>query len=531
MMTAPSGGYAVVQALRDSGVELIFGIPGTHNLEIYRYLADSGIRHVAPRHEQGGGYAADGYARATGRPGVLLTTSGPGLTNACTAAATAYADSIPMLVISPGVPRGLEGADVGWLHEVKDQSGHMNCLLDRSIRVDTAAEAYDAIASTIRDWAVRRARPAHIEIPVDVLEEAMDPSTLQSPAQPVKPPQPTSTDLDGAAAALQRDGSLIIVVGGGSRRAAEPLRQLAEALDAVVITTVNGKGVLPEQHPLSLGASIRLPEAQRFINDADVLLIAGSELGDSDLWGGVLKPTGTVIRIDIDAAQLHKNVAADIALHGDSAATLTALAERVAGGSAVERLAPRAAELRRELDTAALRDGQPWAAFHEALVAALPPDTIVAGDSAKVSYFGTVHQWPMQQPGQFLYPAGYATLGYGLPAAIGAAVGCPDRPVIVLAGDGGTMFTVQEFCTAVDLGLSLPVIVMNNGGYGEIRDEMRQRGIAPVAVDVRSPEFAALGRACGGRGARVGTPDELSAAVLEALGESVPTMIEVDVRP
>jgi len=173
-----SGGHAVVRALVDNGVDLVFGIPGTHNLEIYRYLADSGIRHVTPRHEQGGGYAADAYARVSGRPGVLITTTGPGLTNATTAAATAYADSIPMLLISPGMPRGMERKDIGWLHEVKDQHAHLEAIVDTSIRVDSAAEAYAAITATFRRWRISRPRPVHTEVPVDVLDEAYDPGSL-----------------------------------------------------------------------------------------------------------------------------------------------------------------------------------------------------------------------------------------------------------------------------------------------------------------------------------------------------------------
>lgn len=527
-----SGGFAVVQALRDSGVDLVFGIPGTHNLEIYRHLGGSPIRHIAPRHEQGGGYAADGYARATGRPGVLITTSGPGLTNACTPAATAYADSIPLLLISPGVPQGFERADIGLLHEVKDQHAHLDCLVDRSIRAQSAQQAYEAITATLAEWPTRRPRPVHIEVPLDVLEEQIDPASLSRPTAAPAAPRPTEAGLVQASAALAGARSVAVLAGGGSRRAAEPLRALAELLDAVVLTTVNGKGSLPERHPLSLGASVRLPESRRIADGADVLLVVGSELGDSDLWGGIFAPTGTVIRIDIDAAQLQKNLDAAITLHGDAAAVLHELASRLraegAGGSR-SGLGRHAAALRGELETAALRDGEPWRAFHEALVARMPGDTIVAGDSAKVSYFGTVHQWPMSHAGQFLYPAGYATLGYGLPAAIGAKLGCPDRPVLVLAGDGGTMFTIQEFMTAVDLELPLPVIVMNNGGYAEIRDEMRSRHIQPQAVDVRAPDFTMLGKAFGGHGVRVTTPDSVADAAVEAFTARRPTLIEVPV--
>lgn len=524
-----SGGYAVVQGLRDSGVDLVFGIPGTHNLEIYRYLAGSGIRHVAPRHEQGGGYAADGYARATGKPGVLITTSGPGLTNACTAAATAYADSIPLLLISPGMPRGLERADVGWLHEMKDQHGHLDTLVERSLRVESAHDAYAAIRDTFAAWPNRRPRPVHVEIPVDVLEAPMPaPLDIRTGPRP-EAPTPVPADLDRAAALLTTANDVVVIAGGGTRHATRALRRLVEALGAAVLTTVNGKGVLPETHPLSLGAAIRLPEAQRIAEKADALLVVGTELGDSDLWGGTITPTGAVVRIDIDPAQLQKNLSAGVALCGDAADVLTALTERIASGASAAASSRSAETARTELAAAALREGAQWLPFHEALTAALPDEVVVAGDSAQVSYFGTVHQWPMPTPGRFLYPTGYATLGYGLPAAIGAKLGCPDWPVLALVGDGGTAFTIQELLTAVDLRLPIPVVVMNNQGYGEIRDEMRARGIDPLAVDVRAPDFPALAEACGAYGTRADSPAELAEKVRAALTCDLPTVIEVPV--
>lgn len=186
--------------------------------------------------------------------------------------------------------------------------------------------------------------------------------------------------------------------------------------------------------------------------------------------------------------------------------------------------------LRSRLDEEALREGGPYAAYHDELRRALPAETIVAGDSAQVSYFGTAHQWTCLRPGQFLYPAGFATLGYGIPAGIGAALAAPDTPVVVLCGDGGVMFTIQEFATAVDLRLRLPVVVFNNNGFQEIRQEMADRGFPPIAVDVRSPDFPLLGQALGGHGCRVEGAPALADAVREALGRDTPTLIEVPIR-
>jgi len=528
-MTTPStGGRAIVRALAERNVDLVFGIPGTHNLEIYRHLSGSGIRHVTPRHEQGGGYAADAYARVSGRPGVVITTTGPGLTNAITAAATSYADSLPVLYISPGMPTGMERADIGWLHEMKDQHATIDGAVDRSIRVGSAAEAYAAIHETFDRWEVERRRPVHIEVPIDVLDGEYDDSALVRPENHATARVPEASSLTAAAEALTGASSIMMVVGGGARLAAEEVRAVAERLGAPVVTTVNGKGILPEDHPLSLGASIRLPEAHALLTEAAALLVVGSVLGDDELWGNVATASGVVVRLDVDPAQLDKNLAATHHLLGDAAATLRLLLQALAN-EVPNLMSVRGPAMRASLDAAALVTGAPFAPFHEALSKAIPPETIIAGDSAQVSYFGTASQWTSLRPGQFVYPAGFATLGYAIPAAIGASLAAPQTPVVVVAGDGGTMFTIQEFATAVDLRLPLPVVVFNNSGFQEIREGMEARGIDPIGVDVRSPDFPLLGKALGGEGLRVHTPAELADAVADALQASGPTLIEVPI--
>ena len=184
-----TGGAAVIDSLVAHGVRDVFGIPGTHNLELYRYLPASGIRHMVTRHEQAAGYAADGYARVSGRPGVLITTSGPGITNAVTALATSYADSVPTLAVSPGVPRGKVGADIGWLHEVKNQQAVLDAVCGRSIRVEDADEIPEVVATVFDGFASGRPRPVHLEVPVDVLEGEWirRPASRRSAPRPVRP--------------------------------------------------------------------------------------------------------------------------------------------------------------------------------------------------------------------------------------------------------------------------------------------------------------------------------------------------------
>jgi thiamine pyrophosphate-dependent acetolactate synthase large subunit-like protein len=518
---AMTGGEAVVRALRAGGAELVFGIPGTHTLPIHRHLTANGIRHVTPRHEQGGGYAADGYARVSGRAGVVVATSGPGVINAATPAATAYADSVPMLVVSPAMPTGVEGRDTGYLHEGKDQRGAMEALVSWSHRAGSPGDAAAAIAAAFEHFAAGRPRPVHVEVPVDVLgarEEIR-----------VRAPRPAPAPLDEQA--LERAASLLagaerpaIVLGGGARGAAEAATRLAERLGAPVVTTVNGKGVVSERHPLSLGAQLRLPATQRFLAARDVVLAVGTELGESDLWGPPLRLDGRLIRVDVDAAQLHKNARADVALAGDARAALEGLLDALpARAGAHEDLASVRAAIRAE----ALADGEPFLPLAAALDEALGRDGILSGDSTMASYYGAVHFVPMDASRRWIYPTGYATLGYALPAAIGAKLAAPARPVIALVGDGGLLFTVAELATAAELGIPLPVLVPNNGGYGEIRAQMAAEEIEPIGVDLRVPDLPALGRAFGGEGLRVDDPARLAPALREALERPGPTIIEV----
>ncbi|TWF80923.1 acetolactate synthase-1/2/3 large subunit [Pseudonocardia hierapolitana] len=540
-MSVRNGGSAVVETLAAHGVDTVFGIPGTHNLELYRHLAPCGIRAVTPRHEQGAGYAAEGYARVSGRPGVVLTTSGPGMTNAMTAAATAYAESQPMLVLSPGVPTGTEGRDLGLLHETKDASGAMDRLVRWSRRVAGPEDAADAVTAAFATFRGARPRPVHVEIPLDVLEQQWDGSPWVGAV--TAPPEPDAADVRCAATLLAGARRPLVIVGGGAVDAAAEVRALTEALGAPVATTVNGKGVLDESHPLAVGASVRLRALHKAAAESDALLVVGSELGDSDLWEGRITAQ-TVIRCDIEPGQLHKNCQAAVALLGDAATTLRALRTALPTSGALVGTYPtnapfvgthgpasvRASELR-DACRAEARDGA--ATYEEinlAVRAALPADGVLAGDSSQVTYLGSVHFFDVPAPRRFCYTPGYATLGYGLPAAIGASLARPGEPVAVLLGDGAFLFSVQELATAVDLRLPLPIVVVDNGGYREIRDQQEQRGIPPVGVDLPVPDLAALAGAFGAHGVRTSDPGALTALVADALSADRPTVIHLEME-
>lgn len=516
---------AVLETLRGYGIDTVFGIPGTHSLEFYRPLRELGIRPITTRHEQGASYGADGWSQVRGLPGVVITTSGPGLLNSLSGAATAYAESRPMILLSPGRPVGHDFRDIGSLHETKNPSAAVNAIVGVSRRVTSAAEAVTMIHDAMRDFAHSRPRPIHIEIPLDILEAPADVPESATAPRPLGEPAPApEADVAAAVEALAASERPVILAGGGSLAAGEHLLELAELLEAPVITTTNGKGAIPEKHRLSLGADLRLSTAHEFLRSRDALLVIGSKVGEAELWGGDITPQGPVVRVDIMRDQMLCNLTPDVEVPGNSAAVvpqlLTGLRARadaggpghaagsgdVVGSDAAGDVAPsarRAPDLREVFD-AMDEEGRTWApelaALNEIIMNVVPDDTILAGDSSQVTYMGSTTFFRAPVPHSLLYMGTYATLGYGLPAAIGAKLAAPERPVVCLVGDGALMFSIQELMTAVELGLDLPVICVDNGGYGEIRQNMVDRSILPLGVDLVQPDWVRLAEGFGATG-------------------------------
>lgn len=512
---ADTAGRAVLETLRGYGVDAVFGIPGTHNLELYRPLAELGIRAVTNRHEQGSGYGADGWAQRTGLPGVVITTSGPGLQNAMSAIGTAFCESRPLIVLSPGVPRGAEFADVGTLHETKDATAMVGAIAEWSRRVTSAAEAVEAMHDAFTLFRTGRPRPVHIEIPLDVLEAPADvPAEARRPR--VGPPRVSGDPEALAEAARLLDGAArpVIVAGGGSVDAQSGVTALAERLGAPVLTTLNGKGVVDERHPLSLGSNLRLATARAVAEDADVVLVIGSKLGEAELWAPRLEARGAVVRIDISPLQLDKNLDATVGIVGDAA---TATAALLALLREPRREARDVAAERAAIDAEMRATAPETVALAEVIVEALPEDAIVAGDSSQIVYMALGSVLRSRQPHALLYTPTYATLGYGLPAAIGARVAQTEHPVVTVIGDGALMFCVNELVTAVEQRLDVTVVCVDNGGYAEIRQNEVDRGMTPVGVDLVQPDWAALATAFGATGRRVESRDDIVPSIRDAI--------------
>jgi thiamine pyrophosphate-dependent acetolactate synthase large subunit-like protein len=524
-MTTITCGEATMRLLEAYGVSTVFGIPGVHTLDFCRGLG-SGIRHVQVRNEQGAGFMAEGWARATGRPGVALVISGPGVTNAATALGQCYADSLPMLLISAEADSRTIGKGWGVLHEVTEQKRASEPLTAFSATVRRASDVPELLARAFSIFASQRPRPVHISLPIDVQAERVsgDWAPVALPARPVAAPE----QIARAAALLKSAARPLIMTGGGAVEAAADLTEIAERLGAIVVASTAGKGIVPDDHPLSLSASTVRPEVQAFLAEADVVLAVGTELSETDSFVERMPLDGKLIRIDIDPAKITDFYPAEIGIVSDAAPAVAALKGELEGHVANAR---GDAEARvKELRAAITANLSPSERQHVALLNRLariaPAETVWSGDACQLVYTGAFAM-PVRAPRRWFYPAGYCALGNALPNAIGAKLARPGAPVAVLAGDGGFMFTMPELVTAAELGLALPVIIWENGGLKQIQDDMDLRGIPRVGVEGINPDFVALAEACHCHGTAPKAADEFEATFAKALKADRPTVIVV----
>ena len=491
-MTETTVGMRLVEGLAARGVEVVFGIPGVHTVELYRGLSGSSIRHITARHEAGCAFMADGYARASGKPGVAFVITGPGVLNAMTAMAQARADSVPMLVISGVNARASLGRGLGYLHEMPDQAAVVAALCPTRRLTDPAD------LGALLDWAFAtmtggRPTPVHIEIPTDVMPLACDPLPAPVDVRPLR----VMPDLDPAAALLNRAQRVVILAGGGARGQEADLRALAEVLDAPVIQTVNARGMMHD-HPLTVPASPSLAAVRALIAGADQILALGTELGptDYDMYGiGGLPDLTGMIRVDICADQLARHPAA-VTLQGDAGAAMRALLPMLDLHKGTGGI--RAANAR-QLARAELAVLDPLMvdrlAMVEVIRAAIPCAQIV-GDSTQPLYAANLYYDHDRAGGWFNAATGFGALGYGPGAAIGAALAQPKAHTVCLIGDGGLQFSAAELRTALDAQIPMTFLVWNNAAYGEIADAMRAAGTEVIGCHPSPLNLGAFAEAC-----------------------------------
>lgn len=489
-------GEALVRRLEAHGVDTIFGIPGVHTVELYRGLAASPIRHVTPRHEQGAGFMADGYARASGKPGVALVITGPGLTNTLTPMAQARADSVPMLVVSGVNVLSSLGKGLGHLHELPNQSALAATVALDSTRVTTADSLAGVVDRAFARMAEGRPGPTHIEVPLDVAGQAHDSPMSAPPAS--CPPMASLDQITAAADLLRHAERLVILVGGGATAAAEDIRKLAERLDAPVVLTTNARGHM-HGHPLVIPASPSLPPVRQLIEGADCVLAIATELGQTDYdmeFTGALPKFPNLIRMDICAEQLDRHPA-DLALHGAAstgvAALLVALEDHDAEGQGGAKLAR---DTREQAFASLTAKQQTHVGFLDAARDVLP-NALMVGDSTQLIYAGNLYYDHDRPGGWFNAATGYGALGYGIPAAIGAALACPETRVLCITGDGGAQFVLPELMTAADEKLPVIFLVWNNDGYGEIATSMEDAEVEVIGCDPTPPDFEKVAASCG----------------------------------
>lgn len=515
-------GAQISHMLKSRGVDTVFGIPGVHNQEMYRGIDEAGITHVLARHEQGAGFMADGYARASGRPGVAYVITGPGLCNIMTPIGQAYSDSVPLLVISSCLDE--TAARRGQLHQMKDQAGAGRCVADWSETALSPGAAYALIDRALSEFETTRKRPKQLSVPIRVLEgeaQAAVP-TRAVLARPV----PSADEIAAAADALRGARRPLIIAGGGARHAAEALNMLRDRLGAAVMTTYAGRGIFPPDCPLFYGSFLMRPGSVDEIAKADVVLAVGTELAEVDTWRGHLGHTGTMIRVDLDAEVLADQQRAEIPVAADSLlaaeALCDALPEMQGSDWSAEQVAARRAGWRAEVDSRLPGIG----AVCGHLQNSLPPETMMFSDMTQFAYAAN-EIWDIPRPGHWHHPSGFGTLGYALPAAIGGAVARPGLPTMCIAGDYGFQYTLPELGVAVELGLPLPILLWDNGKLREIEQHMISSQIAPKAVVARNPDFPALARAYGAGAEQPDSLDALSGAILRAFKADGPTLIRL----
>ena len=526
-------GSAILPLLEQMGVKTIFGLPGVHTIEIYRGISKTRIRHITPRHEQGAGFMADGYARSSGKPGVCLLITGPGITNAITAMAQARADSIPMLLISAINPVSRIKKEFGRLHQLPDQSALIKQVALISLTITKSSELIPALKTCFKEMLYNKRGPVHIEIPTDIqklecdfcieesnmvienIEDHLDHSTVENVAQQ-----------------LNKAKKPLLILGGGAKESEPYLHELIEGIGAPAITTVNARGLLGN-HPLCIPASPSLTCIREKILEADLVLAIGSEFGETDFdlyRDGKFPKIQYLIRVDIDRNQLNKNIKPEIAIKSSAIQFCKHLLYEIKA----KRFEPK--DLTQlKIDIQVIREkckDEIESKLQDPLDLIFRlvnnfPKAILVGDSTQPIYAGNLYSDVKKAGHWFNSATGYGTLGYAIPSAIGAKLASPTSPVIAIMGDGGFQFTSSELMTASEENVPVIFIVWNNNGYKEIKDSMLIEGVSPVGSSPKPPNFRLQALSYDLSYYLVENRHDLIKIVTIALEEDMPSIIEI----
>lgn len=523
-MARMTTGEVITQSLIANGVDTVFGIPGAHMYDFNDALArEAGrIRFIHTRHEQGAGYMAYGYAKASGRPAVYTVVPGPGLLNSGAALCTAYGGNAPVLCVTGNIMSHLIGQGRGQLHELPDHLATLRGLTKWAERIAHPTEAGRITAEAFRQMMSGRRRPVGIEIPWDVFGMAAEVDAPEA-APAVLPPRPDPQDVAAAAALIRTAKNPLIMVGAGAVDAGPEVAALARLLQAPVTAHRSGKGVLPEDDPLSLLP----PAAWHYWQNCDLLIGVGSRLELQYLRWRWMPRNLKVLRIDIDPTEMVR-LRPDVGLVTDSALGLRAL---------LDELGHPPARPSREAELSALREGavealrgvQPQEGYLRVIRDVLPRDGFFVEEVSQVGFTARMC-FPVYAPRQYVTCGYQDNLGFGFNTALGVKVAQPDKAVVSVSGDGGFLFGVQELATARQFGINVVSVVFNNASFGNVRrDQQTGYGNRLLGADLENPDFVALARAFGVRGILARDESELRRALTDALAEDAPVVIEVPV--
>jgi thiamine pyrophosphate-dependent acetolactate synthase large subunit-like protein len=528
--TTATGAVRLLESLEQLGVELVFGLPGVHNLPIWKALSESDVRLVGVRHEQTAVYAADGYARATGRLGVAVVTTGPGAANTLGATGEAMAAGSPVLVIATDIATALrrEGVYGGTLHETRDQTA-MFAPVTKSARLLSGVEE---IAGATLDSG-RRALgaptgPVYLGVPTDLLSKQ---ASMDAPSNEPPPAPPSTVSpalLDRASELLARAERPLIWAGGGALRAdAGPLvGELALKLAAPVLTTYMGRGLIAPDHPCAVHGPVHSREVGALWDEADLVVAIGTDFDGTNTQNWKMPAPPALIAVNVDEAEASKNYPADVALIGDARVVLKQLNPLVAERAGLPELERRLADIG-DAVSAWVRDDEPGASqLLEVMQRALPDDAVVVTDMCIPGYWLGGY-WQAPGPRRLGYPLGWGTLGFGFPASLGAAL-AGAGPTVCVCGDGGFMYACGELATVVQERIPLTIVLVDDGGYGMLRFDQQLSGEQPFGVDLLTPDFAALAASFGVPATSVdGFGGEFERALRDSIAAGEPRMIVV----
>ena len=527
-----SGGEALAKSLVREGIEVVFGIPG---IQLYGLVAgmrdEPGLEMLTTRHEQATTYMADGYARASGQPGVAMVVPGVGIYNAASGLATAYARSSPVLLIAGQIPREAIGKDLGAVHEISNQGEVVRPVTKWQRMVKRPREVPAAVNEAFRKMRTGRPRPVLIEIPPEVAVEREEVELLE-PA-PISPIVPSPSLLRMAAGVVAKSKRPVIYAGGGVSRAnaENALVGFSEATNIPVVKSNGGKGAMSDRHPFCYGSCFS-PRGERqemnqlfeVMKAADVVIGIGARFSLGNPAGNA----STLININVDDNELTRVQTNTIPLHGDARATLEAFLPILLEVSESGRPSPAAdvAAARRLIRYDNISLMEPQYLFIETIQKSVPEDSFIVWDITQLGYYARTH-YQVNHPKTYI-DSGYSfNLGYGFPTALGAKIAQPNRPVLCMVGDGGFMFNASELSTAVNYGINVVTVVFRNDSYGNVAQDMNRVFGGTYQTTLRNPDFVQFARSFGAVGIRANNPLELETLIPEALELQGPVIIDV----